>query len=322
MVMTDPLTPGRIHLLVNNSYFRSDDSGKTFDSGVNPYFNFGTWSFPQLAIDPKGIPHYVSMAALPSGGGYSDNRIFYRRLAPAPVPGLSNKAVRLRQNSLYGLKLGDHLQIPAQSAINFSKALTVELWVKRLSDVPGYLERLVNKKRTTSPYGSYMLGAWSDMHIFSRIVTDATDSFGGAFLYTDKVLTKGKWTHVAMTYDANAGTNNCRLYVNGLLAGSATVTGLIQTEKADAPLVIGNDDRSVEGSVYIDELRLWNRARTQAQIKQDMYRRLSGTEAGLVSYYSFDNTFKELTGKGEDAIPMYHEAYVTGPALETTLSLE
>ncbi len=322
IVMADPVTPDRIHL-VNSSYYRSDDSGESFDSGVNPHFNFGSWDSPQLAVDSTGIPHYVGKGTMDSGGGDSDNRILYRRLAPEQEPGSLNKAVRLQQNSLYGRTLGDHLQIPATPAVNFSNALTVEFWVKRFSDDYGYFEKLVNKKRT-SGYGSYMLGAWgADMKIYSRIVTDKTDPDGGVFLLTDTVLSKNKWTHIAMTYAANAGTDNLRLYVNGKLAAKTTVTGLIQTETADAPLVIGEDNTDgTDGTVAIDELCLWNRARTLTQIRQDMGRRLTGTETGLASYYSFDGTFKELTGHGTNALPMYHETYVPGPVLEPTLSLE
>jgi len=38
----------------------------------------------------------------------------------------------------------------------------------------------------------------------------------------------------------------------------------------------------------IDEVRVWNKGRTQDQIKNSMYSTLSGNEAGLVYYWRFD----------------------------------
>ncbi|RLB87867.1 MAG: hypothetical protein DRH50_16125, partial [Deltaproteobacteria bacterium] len=38
----------------------------------------------------------------------------------------------------------------------------------------------------------------------------------------------------------------------------------------------------------MDEIRIWNRARSEAQIRKDKDRELTGGEAGLVLYYNFD----------------------------------
>lgn len=308
LITIDPLTTERIHLF-NGSYFRSDDAGEVFDGGVNPRYNFGAFLAPQLAMDSNGIPHYVW-----GTGNYSTSAILYRQVPPEPKPGWLNKAVGLEQNTLYGTMLGDNLQISAQSAINFSETLTVEFWVNRLSDDDDYFQNIIRKKLING-LESYKIGAWYDMQIYATIITDATPG-NGVWLGTGIVLPKDKWTHIAMTYNENADLDNWCLYVNGNLAAKTTVKGLIQTDTADAPLVIGNDNNSVPGAVAIDELRLWNSVRTRDQIYQNMRRTLKGTEEGLVSYYNFNSTFKELTGHGTDALPMYHETYVKGPALK------
>ena len=47
----------------------------------------------------------------------------------------------------------------------------------------------------------------------------------------------------------------------------------------------------IKGSLFkgkIAEIRIWNIARTQEQIKQDMNRSLSGDEANLIAYWKFD----------------------------------
>ena len=79
----------------------------------------------------------------------------------------------------------------------------------------------------------------------------------------------GVWTHLAVTYD---GTT-LRLYVNGVLRSSTAASGGIAA--STAPLRIGgNTVFSVPGTEYfaglIDEVRIYNRALSAAEITADM----------------------------------------------------
>ena len=75
------------------------------------------------------------------------------------------------------------------------------------------------------------------------------------------------WTHLAVTYD---GTT-VRLYVNGAASGTAAFTGSIPA--STGVLRIGGN--SIWGEWYkgsLDELRLYNRALSPAEIQADMNR--------------------------------------------------
>jgi hypothetical protein len=100
------------------------------------------------------------------------------------------------------------------------------------------------------------------------------------------------WYHVAGVYDGQM----LRLYVNGVLKTSLSVSGSI-TQYPDV-LSIGRNsywpDRLFAGSIA--EVRLWSRARTQAEIQQAMFVRLTGQEAGLVAQW-------RLEGDAADASP-------------------
>jgi len=51
------------------------------------------------------------------------------------------------------------------------------------------------------------------------------------------------------------------------------------------------DNRNFDGKMA--EVRIWNKARTQKEIKADMSRRLSGWEANFVAYWPLDEVVSE-----------------------------
>ncbi|WP_072926401.1 LamG domain-containing protein [Microcystis aeruginosa] len=91
-----------------------------------------------------------------------------------------------------------------------------------------------------------------------------------------------KWIHIAATIDASGMAT---LYKNG---------ERIQTAKVHLPNplkrttnYIGRSNWSIDKyfNGQITDVRIWNTARTQAEIKANMSQRLSGKEANLVAYY-------------------------------------
>jgi len=101
---------------------------------------------------------------------------------------------------------------------------------------------------------------------------------------TGSVLKSDTWYHVAMTLDAS---NNLKVYLNGIED--------ISTTEADRPgssdrFSIGQEwDNSTASNFFygkIDEIRIWNDVRTQAEIRANMYQELVGTESNLVAYYN------------------------------------
>ena len=96
---------------------------------------------------------------------------------------------------------------------------------------------------------------------------------GGANRWaTGAVLPLSTWTHVAGTYN---GTT-IRLYVNGVQVGTSAFTGVIGT--STGALRIGGN--SLWGEFFqgqIDEVRIYNRALTAAELVTDMNTPVSGT---------------------------------------------
>jgi hypothetical protein len=101
------------------------------------------------------------------------------------------------------------------------------------------------------------------------------------------------WNHFAITSDQAAGSAHS-LYINGELVASSTMAG--------AAVGMNPLFRPVKGfyvcswsfwsEVYhrglVDELRVWDVARSAAEIRRDMWATLAGDEPHLVGYWTFD----------------------------------
>jgi hypothetical protein len=207
----------------------------------------------------------------------------------------------------------DNVQL-ASKTLGFTKAMTAELWVKDLGGGIGtgfsdYRTPVLFKQRTLSTgyepaYGLATVNYSGQRKLVADLET--TSGFFALSADADKgLLTPRVWTHLAMTYDAAVAVDNFRLYRNGVLIAKATVTGDIVA--GVGKLFVGR-----YGNWLVDEVRFWDRALTSAQIRAGKAGPLTGKEVGLSAYYNFNNTIKDITGKGNDGILMYKEAFTAG----------
>ncbi len=97
----------------------------------------------------------------------------------------------------------------------------------------------------------------------------------------------GQWTHFAGTYDGET----IKIYKNGELIERKTTSGRINWQFKPSGFHIGAFKDINEKIVYdgeIDEVRIWNTARSSYEINQFKNQPLNGKEEGLVAYYNFD----------------------------------
>lgn len=97
-----------------------------------------------------------------------------------------------------------------------------------------------------------------------------------------------KTYHVAMVYD---GTS-LKFYRNGFLMSQTAVTGNLFQNNLRTRIGWLDFNAPNENFIgYINEVRIWNVARTQNQLQASMFSTLASpaTQAGLLGYYTFDN---------------------------------
>jgi hypothetical protein len=196
--------------------------------------------------------------------------------------------------------------------INLSgSAITLECWVN------------VDQFEGSSPYISSLIG------------TEATGNaailrLGDASLANNKVqfvleigraqikldgntgLDANKWYHIAGIYDGS----EMQIFINGKLDASKNQSGSFTSNSTFT--IANNSGRYFDGS--IDEVRVWNDARTDTEIRENMCKNLTGNEIGLVAYYNFDNnsssntTLQDFSGNGNDGTILGATSHIDGVA--------
>ena len=106
-----------------------------------------------------------------------------------------------------------------------------------------------------------------------------------------------------------------KIYVDGEFEGPGSVR-TTNAKSNDAPLLIGQtfendpDYSPLNGS--LNEVRIWNVARTEEQIRRDMNQHLQGNESGLIAYYRLDEAggrvVRDSTARGHDGVLSHFDA--------------
>ena len=128
-------------------------------------------------------------------------------------------------------------------------------------------------------------------------------------------LSPNIWYHVAATYDGSA----IKYYVDGCLVNEIPATGNIIDNNWDA--AIGNKSNWPNGPEQfrgrIDEVRIWETARSEEEIKLNMNLLLNPTsEPDLRAYYRLNNDYENAQGySGFDGSPQGSPSFDNAPPL-------
>lgn len=182
----------------------------------------------------------------------------------------------------------DNITVPDDNTLDISAAITLEAWCYATKN--SGTQNVISKSSSGANNG-YIFprtgDGWSSVVIYFHIA-------GGWRTLSAPYPSLNAWHHLAATYDG-ASIN---LYINGVLAANMAQTGAITTN--GNPLALGNQTGFSEYfGGYADEMRVWNVARTEAEIQNNMNRELDpATQTGLVSYYTFNQGIAAGTNTG------------------------
>lgn len=179
---------------------------------------------------------------------------------------------------------GNYVEIPHHASLNPTAALTIEAWVRVTS--PSECISLVGKGYTET----YWLGlCGSELRSFLA---------GAGNEYDAGTVANDTWTHVAVAFDGATR----RHFINGVEVGSESATSAPLPTNTQ-PLRIGSDaDYDYPPIGWIDEVRLWDIARTEEEIRAAMSAPITTVQPGLVAAWGLDGDAGAAVGGNDGAV--------------------
>ena len=130
------------------------------------------------------------------------------------------------------------------------------------------------------------------------------------------LITAGQWTHVAFVLNNGVGY----LYVNGSQVGTGSLSTVNTPSTSTLDLRIGQ--RVTGGSILfdgsIDEVRVWNVARTSTQIANNRNAEFCSVPANLVAYYTCN---QGIAGGNNSNLTNLHNAVLNANGTLNSFSL-
>lgn len=188
----------------------------------------------------------------------------------------------------------DFVEGPKSDALRNMTALTVEIWVR---------PNAVNQNYVALAYDGESFGAYRMSMVGQKTTFFISDGSSWQGVTQSSTLSLNTWSHIAGVWEG--GT--LKVYVNGVLDATATttITALGAGANTDHKLRIGGSGGAqiprLSGS--LDDLRIWNVARTATQIAETKDCELKGNETGLVAYYNFNQGTAGQPNSGLNTLP-------------------
>ncbi len=201
---------------------------------------------------------------------------------------------------------GDWVELPPAGFTNFHQA-TVEAWVK--------IRKFGALSARVFDFGDRQ----REMYV-SPVANTVNGTLGVKFLLVDEVggrrredvsggFQTNRWTHLAVV----TGPGGVRIYLNGTLVVTNAMTGSLSSVGGVSYFLGRHNYRNAPESTWdgqMDEVRLWSVQRSEAEIQGNLFRRLSGREAGLAGLWNFD----DATRPGRDATTNRFDGRLVGDA--------
>ncbi|MFB9098314.1 LamG-like jellyroll fold domain-containing protein, partial [Flavobacterium jumunjinense] len=180
-------------------------------------------------------------------------------------------------------------------------AFTIEAWVRTTGtdNIPKTIFSWSDNLNGGARYSSFTI---NDQYIQFTASNDNTyeGATSSGLTNTSFNVNNGQWHHIAVV-KTNATSANIKFYIDGLLiptfVGSGFTDYISINSNANTTMIGAvefgtnngaNTDIQQGFTGDMDELRIWNIARTDEEIARTKNCELQGNESGLVSYYKFN----------------------------------
>ncbi len=216
----------------------------------------------------------------PGGWGASLDNLY---VAVAPIPTVDNSALAVDG-------IDDYVTIGNIGSLDLEAGMSIEAWIKPTA-ISG----------AQAVYGDALsTGIWFGLNGDKIRFSDRYKAhYGGT-----TSIVAGEWTHIAVTRTAiTANASTIKLFVNGTLEDTITGTSTPNAHSGNSHIgAYNNGGEKFTG--MIDDVRIWNITRTDADITNNKDADLVGNEAGLVALYEFEANLFDATSNFNVGTPV------------------
>jgi len=182
---------------------------------------------------------------------------------------------------------GDYVSVPFTSDLNVTDEMTISAWIKpNLNQSTGGSNQIISRLNYSGYTGFFLREGYNQSHITTFYVGNGTS--WNNYVSAGK-LTEDNWYYITGTVKAN---DKIRIYVNGFLKDEKNYVGIINQSKITDTIRIGYEGLTKCFNGTIDEVKIWNKVLSLAEINTEMQNSLSVIRP-VVSYnFEEDNNSK------------------------------
>lgn len=257
---TDLSSNGRNGIITGASYVQGFDNSDLDNDGIPAFLDNcpNTQNPDQADIDLDGIGDVCDQLIVEK----TDNALY--------LPGINGTN---SQVNISGLNLK-------------TLPFTMEMWIKPEGTQTYNAGLLFN---TTSNVGFQYASSWYSPANSIRFMAKGGDQY--AVPTTIDAVASDKWNHIAIVMTESSRT----VYLNGVAKTESASFQAIDWSTGNTYLGYDSAGTSRAFKGQIDEVRVWNTARTYDEIDQNKFETLIGNENGLVGYWNFNDKASTAT---------------------------
>lgn len=277
--------------VIQNSNTGTLNIGTVTLSGTNAS-DFSISVLPSSSLTASATTSFVVTFSPSTGGAKTASISIYSNDCSKPIFSYAIGGSAPVASALNFDGVNDYVNIAHTSSLN-AFPLTVETWVK--TSYTGFTAAGLVGKYVSNSYNGwlvYLSNGTLSAYYFNNISNYISFPINAATSITDN-----NWHHVAFVVDATGG----RLYVDGILSSpNQPWSGTPAPPSTTQNVLLGSYDTYLPGS--LDEVRIWNTARSQCEIQTYMNCEIPASSPGLLANYHFNQGSAGLNNSGVNTL--------------------
>lgn len=245
---------------------------------------------PPIAKTESGVPESVSAEEIRGKNAYGEPVFPFS--AP-PSPNKNAKSIYLSRDDSGFLRIN----ADDYTGLDVTGSFTIETWVKFRS-MPNIGEVIGIGGTSFVPGGgdtTYGFGLENDSAEGPRLrLLLSDDGTTERLVYANVDVTASVWHHFGVAFSSGTAglSNKCLFTKDGSQLTVSETSGSdltsISAGTADSHYFVNAGQTFDDGDIYVDEMRVWNTARSEEQISGSMDKVIDPTTKNLQAYWRFE----------------------------------